>query len=93
MGFLNGRVSFERLEVSGREFKTFNQDHIDHLEKHAIGKTGAITVDGTEVGFLVVIICSIPISVSRRTSSTMRSILACGLIPISCPAICCVLTK
>jgi hypothetical protein len=51
MGFLHGRVSFERFTVGGREFNQFSESHLETLDEHAIGKTGAMSVEGTEVGF------------------------------------------
>lgn len=51
MGFLSGRVSFERFEVSGRDFNQFDQQHVDILDNHAIGKFGAMAADGIEMGF------------------------------------------
>lgn len=51
MGFLSGRVSFERFKVGGRELTLFDQRHVDILDRHAMGRTGALTADGVEVGF------------------------------------------
>lgn len=51
MGFLSGRVTFERFSVGGRELSGFDQRHVDILERHAIGQGGALSADGIEVGF------------------------------------------
>lgn len=51
MSFLSGRISFERFEVGGRDVKTLDESHVETLAKHAIGRTGALTADGVEVGF------------------------------------------
>lgn len=51
MSFLSGRISFERFEVGGRSLKTLDESHVETLAKHAIGRTGALTADGVEVGF------------------------------------------
>ncbi|QDU60735.1 hypothetical protein Pan216_15850 [Planctomycetes bacterium Pan216] len=51
MGFLSGRVSYERFRVSGRSLQQFDQQHVDILDQYAIGKGGAIGADGVEMGF------------------------------------------
>jgi len=51
MSFLHGRISFERFEVSGRDIKILDETHVQTIDDHAIGKTGALTADGVEVGF------------------------------------------
>lgn len=51
MGFLSGRVSYERFKVSGRDFSHFDDKHIEILDRHAMGKVGALAADGIEVGF------------------------------------------
>lgn len=51
MGFLSGRVTYERFAVSGPEISLFNQEHVDTIDRFAVGKVGAVTADGVEVGF------------------------------------------
>jgi hypothetical protein len=51
MSYLYGRISFERFDVSGRDIKMLDETHVAKIDEHAIGKTGAITADGVEVGF------------------------------------------
>lgn len=51
MGFLNGRVSFERFKVEGNAPATFDETQLSILEQFAIGNQGALTADGTEVGY------------------------------------------
>jgi hypothetical protein len=51
MSYLYGRIAFERFDVSGRDIKILDQSHVKTIDDHAIGKTGAITADGVEVGF------------------------------------------
>ncbi|MFO0944489.1 MAG: hypothetical protein U1D30_00870 [Planctomycetota bacterium] len=51
MGFLTGRVTYERFKVGGRDFSTFDEKHLETAERFAIGKVGGIAADGIEVGF------------------------------------------
>lgn len=51
MGFLSGRVSFERFRVGGRELTHFDDKQLEILRRFAMGKVGAISADGIEVGF------------------------------------------
>ena len=51
MSFLQGRISFERFEVGGRAIKILDETHIKTIDDHAIGKSGALTADGIEVGY------------------------------------------
>jgi hypothetical protein len=51
MSYLFGRIAFERFDVSGRDLKILDESHVAKIDEHAIGKTGALTADGVEVGF------------------------------------------
>lgn len=51
MGFLSGRVTYERFAVSGSPIRLFDDSHVETVNKFAIGKVGAVTADGVEVGF------------------------------------------
>src|SRR5262245_35802392 len=51
MGFLSGRVTFERYRVTGRSPRLFGPDHIEKLAEHAIGKQRLASADGSEVGW------------------------------------------
>lgn len=51
MGFLDGRVTYERFTLGGKDLHQFDQRHVDILERHAIGAAGALSADGIEVGF------------------------------------------
>src|SRR5947208_12326625 len=51
MGFLTGRVSYERFEVGGAALREFGPSHVEKLKKHAIGARGALAADGVEIGF------------------------------------------
>lgn len=52
MGFLSGRMTFERFEVQGEAPRQFDQEHIQLLEKYAIGQIETSTVEAPSVGFL-----------------------------------------
>jgi hypothetical protein len=51
MGFLSGRVTFERYRVTGRSPRQFGPDHIEKLAAHAIGRQRLASADGSEVGW------------------------------------------
>jgi hypothetical protein len=51
MSYLYGRIAFERFDVSGRDIKLLDESYVQKIDDHAIGKTGALTADGVEVGF------------------------------------------
>src|SRR5262245_47148658 len=51
MGFFSGRVTFNRYRVTGRASSHFGEQHVEALEKHAIGKQKIATADGVEVGW------------------------------------------
>lgn len=50
MGFLSGRVTFERFRVGGRPLSQLDQRHIEIAEKFQIGNS-PVTADGIEIGF------------------------------------------
>jgi hypothetical protein len=52
MGFLNGRVTFVRYRVGGEGPLPFGEEHIEAVERHAIGKNGAgDSPDGIDAGW------------------------------------------
>lgn len=52
MGFLNGRVTFVRYRVSGDGPLPFGEEHLEAIERHAIGKNGpAESADGVASGW------------------------------------------
>lgn len=51
MGFLSGRISFERFQVEGKAVSLFDDKHLKTIDRHGIGKRGALTADGVEIGF------------------------------------------
>ncbi len=52
MGFLSGRMTFERFQVQGNSPRRFDQEHIQLLEKFAIGQIESATAETPSVGFL-----------------------------------------
>ena len=52
MGFLSGRMTFERFQIQGQSPKQFGEEHIELLRKFAIGQIEAATEDGSTIGFL-----------------------------------------
>ena len=51
MGFLSGRISYERFRIVGANTTGFDETHVDLLARHAIGKASALSADGVEVGY------------------------------------------
>ncbi len=52
MGFLNGRVTFVRYRVSGDGPLPFGEEHLEAVQRHAIGKNGpAESADGVAAGW------------------------------------------
>jgi hypothetical protein len=52
MGFLSGRLTFVRYRVGGEAALPFDEDLLDRVERHAIGRHGAgETGDGVSVGW------------------------------------------
>lgn len=51
MGFLAGRMSFERFVVHGDSPRQFDQKHIKLLAKHAIGQIESASVEAPSIGF------------------------------------------
>ncbi len=52
MGFLSGRVSFERFRVISGAPRQFGQDHIETLEKYSIDRMKIESPDQPRIGFL-----------------------------------------
>ena len=52
MAFLSGSVGFERFKVSGADFKHFQQEHIDALERFAASGNQMPSAETTNVGFI-----------------------------------------
>jgi hypothetical protein len=52
MGFLSGRVTFERFWVSGPAPRQFGPEQVEILERFAIGRTEAALPEQPRVGFL-----------------------------------------
>jgi hypothetical protein len=52
MGFLSGRLTFERFQVEGDAPKMFGDDEIAALQKFAIGQIDSVSPDGATAGFL-----------------------------------------
>src|SRR6185437_14232846 len=52
MGFLSGRLTFERFQVEGDAPKLFGDDEIAALQKFAIGQIDSVSPDGATAGFL-----------------------------------------
>jgi hypothetical protein len=51
LGFLTGSVSFERFRVESQEAVLFSQEHVEILQRFAIGEAGPLSIAGLEVGF------------------------------------------
>lgn len=52
MGFLSGRMTFERFQVQGDSPRQFEQEHIQLLEKFAIGQIETASAEAPTAGFL-----------------------------------------
>ncbi len=52
MGFLSGRITFERFRVEGPSPRQFGPEHIEVLERFAIGQNETSSIDQPRVGFL-----------------------------------------
>ncbi len=52
MGFLSGRVTFDRLQVQGTSPRQLGEQHIKLLEKYAIGESESVSAEAPAVGFL-----------------------------------------
>jgi len=52
MGFLSGRVSFERFEVSGRPLKAPGPAQLEALARHAIRDSATPAAESAAVGFI-----------------------------------------
>jgi hypothetical protein len=52
MGFFSGRATFVRFRVDGLAPSLFGPEHLEKLDKHAIGKQKTTEKDGTEVGWI-----------------------------------------
>jgi len=52
MGFLSGTISFECFRTSGAKPRQFGTEHIDVLERFAIGQVDNESADQASVGFL-----------------------------------------
>jgi hypothetical protein len=51
MGFFSGRVTFARFRVLGASPGMFDEEHLERLRGHAIGKQRVAGSDGVEVGW------------------------------------------
>src|SRR5438270_2163246 len=51
MGFLSGRATLARYQISGRPPRSFSPEYLDRLANHAIGKQRRMSADGVEVGW------------------------------------------
>src|SRR5436190_24403949 len=51
MGFLSGRLTCVRYKVSGKSPRAFDQDHLEQLAGHAIGKQRVAAADGSQTGW------------------------------------------
>jgi hypothetical protein len=51
MGFFIGRVTLARFQVKGPGVKIFRPEHLERLERHAIGKQRVASADGVEAGW------------------------------------------
>src|SRR5438270_1523350 len=52
MGFLSGRATLARYQISGRPPRSFSPEYLDRLANHAIGKQRRMSADGVEVGWI-----------------------------------------
>jgi hypothetical protein len=52
MGFLNGRISFERYRIEGKKVRQFGPEHLETLERFSIGQVETISPDEPQVGFI-----------------------------------------
>jgi len=52
MGFLSGSMTFEAYRASGGKPRQFGQEHIETLQRHAIGQIETASADQADVGFL-----------------------------------------
>src|SRR5579884_2399523 len=51
MGFLSGRMSFERFRVDSPEVRKLTEKHVEVLKHFAIAQAGEPGLDETHVGF------------------------------------------
>jgi hypothetical protein len=52
MGFMNGRMTYVRYQVSGDSPLPFDEEHLDRVQQHVIGRHGpAETQDGVAIGW------------------------------------------
>lgn len=52
MGFLSGRLTFDRYHVVGDVPSQFGPEHLEILDRYAIGKLETTSIDQPDVGFL-----------------------------------------
>jgi hypothetical protein len=52
MGFLTGRMSFERFAIDGPKVRQFGEQHLEILKKFQIGKVESASTDEASVGFI-----------------------------------------
>ncbi|HUY88958.1 MAG TPA: hypothetical protein VMV10_09510 [Pirellulales bacterium] len=52
MGFLAGRISFERYRIEGKKTRMFGAEHLETLERYSIGRAESISPDEPQVGFI-----------------------------------------
>lgn len=52
MSFFSGRITCIRFRVSGRAVRTFGEEHLEALSRHAIGKQRMAKADGSSAGWI-----------------------------------------
>lgn len=52
MGFLSGRMSFERFRVTGEAPRQFDSEHVETLEQFSIGQAETASLEAVRAGFL-----------------------------------------
>lgn len=52
MSFFSGRITCTRFRVTGRGVRTFGEEHLEALAKHAIGKQRTASADGSSAGWI-----------------------------------------